>query len=142
MPRACFLTEVEMPKLGEVVRASLGEPIPMEEILTSIQLLKTAKTPGSDCLPAKFYNKYADKLADRLQERRANCNGGETGRCRNQDTRGDSGKRTALTPGETSRRRRSAQTGQAVGRAWPNQGYYGLTTIDYVGQNKYIQDRK
>ncbi|XP_069084251.1 uncharacterized protein [Pleurodeles waltl] len=42
-------------------------------------------------------------------------------RCRNQEDKEGSSTLTFPTPGGTSRRRRGAQTGHALGRAWPSQ---------------------
>ncbi|KAJ1081969.1 hypothetical protein NDU88_002141 [Pleurodeles waltl] len=49
-------------------RETLDASITREEILAAIRSLKNAKTPGSDGMPAEFYHRYADTIADSLLE--------------------------------------------------------------------------
>ncbi|KAJ1091153.1 hypothetical protein NDU88_004280 [Pleurodeles waltl] len=63
-----FLARINLPCLSETHRTSLEGPITWEEILAAMKKLNTAKSPGSDGLPAEFYQKYKTPVMDRLLE--------------------------------------------------------------------------
>ncbi|KAJ1189728.1 hypothetical protein NDU88_006470 [Pleurodeles waltl] len=58
-----FLNGVILPQLVQAAKAQLEAPLDQEEMQEAI---KQFKTPGSDGLPAEFYQKYADILAKKL----------------------------------------------------------------------------
>ncbi|KAJ1189970.1 hypothetical protein NDU88_006711 [Pleurodeles waltl] len=61
-----FLNGVILPQLTQDAKALLEAPINREEIQEAIKQLKTSKTPGSDGIPADFYQKYVAIPAEKL----------------------------------------------------------------------------
>ena len=44
----------------------LDEPISLNEVASAIKELNLSKTPGTDGLPAEWYETYSDELANRI----------------------------------------------------------------------------
>ena len=53
-----FLNDVNLPRLPPDIVEHCEGVLPLEEAKEAVSLMKNAKTPGSDGLPAKFYKKF------------------------------------------------------------------------------------
>ncbi|KAJ1097743.1 hypothetical protein NDU88_002860 [Pleurodeles waltl] len=53
-------------RLGSEERQTLGALLTKQELLSSIEALKTAKSPGGNGIPAEFYKAFVGLLADKL----------------------------------------------------------------------------
>ncbi|KAJ1110650.1 hypothetical protein NDU88_007998 [Pleurodeles waltl] len=61
-----FLNGVTLPQLTQDAKDLLEAPIDREKIQEAIKHLKAEKAPDSIGLPAEFYQKYVDILAEKL----------------------------------------------------------------------------
>lgn len=61
-----FLRHINFPKVDSLLASELDRSITLEEIIKSINLLQSKKSPGPDGLPSEFYKKFQFQLAPLL----------------------------------------------------------------------------
>lgn len=65
---AAYLSNISLPSLSESPRQLLEQPITCSELEETLRLLPNEKAPGSDGLPAEFFETFKDNLLPPLLE--------------------------------------------------------------------------
>ena len=63
-----YIQKAQLCQLTDEEAEELNEPITRDELLRAIRSLKPSKAPDRDGLPAVYYQKYSDQLAEKLLE--------------------------------------------------------------------------
>ena len=63
-----FLSKLDFPRLSATAVTNLDKPLGLTELVDSIKLMQSNKSPGPDGFPTEFYKKFSEKLAPLLLE--------------------------------------------------------------------------
>jgi len=63
-----FLDNLDAPFINPEKRTDLDKPITLNEVISSISAMQSAKAPGPDGYPVEFYKRFSPKLVPLLLE--------------------------------------------------------------------------